>query len=105
MASARKRGGVKPEVKPSGMAPVRIFVRIGALKRFHTLKQKTTELPVEVSWDRRRRDRRVSPASAAGERRERDRRQQLPFTWEMADFVVVQEPAPQDPPHPSDNPD
>jgi len=105
MASARKRGGVKPEVKQSGMAPVRIFVRIGALKRFHTLKQKTTELPVEVSWDRRRRERRVSPVSAAGERRERDRRQQLPFTWEMADFVVVQEPAPQDPPHPSDNPD
>ena len=102
MASARKRGGVKQELK-SGMTPVRIFVRIGALKRFHTLKQKTTELPVEVSWDRRRRERRVSPAPGAGERREGDRRQQLPFTWEMADFVVVQEPAPQDPPLPSDN--
>ena len=104
MASAGKRGGVKQD-KRSGMAPVRIFVRIGALKRFHTLKQKTTELPVEVSWDRRRGERRASPVSAAGERRERDRRQQLPFTWEMADFVVVEEPAPQTPPHPADNPD
>jgi hypothetical protein len=105
MASAEKRGGVKRGVKRSGMTPVRIFVRIGALKRFHTLKQKTTELPVEVSWDRRRRERRISPASAAGERRARDRRQQLPFTWEMADFVVVQDPPPPEPPQLSDNPD
>jgi hypothetical protein len=34
---------------------VRMFVRIGALKRFHFLKQKTANLPVSVEWDRRRR--------------------------------------------------
>src|SRR5688500_20315634 len=87
MASARKRGGVKPEVKQSGMAPVRIFVRIGALKRFHTLKQKTSELPVEVVWDRRRADRRATPAAAAGERRQDDRRQRRPGTWGTAECV------------------
>ena len=81
----------------------RIFVRIGALRRFHTLTQKTADLPVEVTWDRRREDRRDSPATAAGERREpeerrqgvpeeRDRRKKPPFTWETADFVVVEAP-------------
>ena len=72
--------------------PVRIFVRIGALRRFHALTQKTTDLPVEVSWDRRRSDRRDLPASSEGERREADRRQKPPFTWDAADFVVVEEP-------------
>lgn len=104
MASAGKRGSAK-ELKQSGMTPVRIFVRIGALKRFHMLKEKTSELPVEVVWDRRRRERRSAPPSAASERRAQDRRQQLPFTWEVADFVVAEEPAPPAQPHPADNPD
>src|SRR5687768_569111 len=104
MASARKRGGAK-ELKQSGMTPVRIFVRIGALKRFHMLKEKTSALPVEVVWDRRRQERRSASASAASERRAQDRRQQLPFTWEVADFVVAEEPTPLDPPHQADNPD
>jgi hypothetical protein len=105
MASLRKRGGAKRESKQPGMMPVRIFVRIGALKRFHTLKQKTSELPVEVSWDRRRGERRASPAAAAGERRQHDRRQRLPFTWETADFVVVEDPAAPTSATPSDNRD
>jgi hypothetical protein len=70
---------------------VRIFVRVGALKRFHTLKQKTAELPVEVSWDRRRDERRATPISSA-ERPER--RRKVPFTWEVADFVVIDEHSP-----------
>jgi hypothetical protein len=76
----------------SGASPVRIFVRIGALKRFHALTQKTTDLPVTVSWDRRRGDRRDEAELPAGERRQSDRRQKPPFTWEVADFVVVEEP-------------
>lgn len=74
-------------------APVRIFVRIGALRRFHVLTQKTTDLPVEVTWDRRRSDRRDPAQSSEGERRQPDRRQAPPFTWDAADFVVAEEPA------------
>ena len=73
----------------------RIFVRIGALRRFHTLTQKTADLPVEVTWDRRREDRGDSPSTAAGERLEADRRKKPPFTWETADFVVVEAPPPE----------
>jgi hypothetical protein len=73
-------------------APVRIFVRIGALRRFHALTQKTTDLPVEVTWDRRRSDRRDPAEPGEGERRQPDRRQKPPFTWDAADFVVVEEP-------------
>lgn len=76
---------------------VRMFVRIGALKRFHFLKKKTAELPVSVEWDRRRSDRggsaddRADPGTA-------DRRGAPPFTWETADFVVVEESAGTTPP-------
>ena len=69
---------------------VRMFVRIGALKRFHFLKKKTAELPVSVEWDRRRSERR----GAADDRAHpgtADRRGSPPFTWETADFVVVEE--------------
>jgi hypothetical protein len=71
---------------------VRMFVRIGALKRFHFLKKKTADLPVSVEWDRRRSDRRTDDAS--GEHaRDTERRGSPPFTWDTADFVVVEEPA------------
>jgi hypothetical protein len=78
--------------KNAAAAPVRIFVRIGALRRFHALTQKTTDLPVEVTWDRRRSDRRDPAGSSEAERRQPDRRQKPPFTWEAADFVVVEDP-------------
>ena len=70
---------------------VQIFVRIGALKRFHVLKQKTAELPVTVSWDRRRGERRQASASPQADQRKTDRRAAPPFTWQVADFVVVEE--------------
>jgi hypothetical protein len=71
--------------------PVQIFVRIGALKRFHVLKQKTAELPVTVSWDRRRGERRQASDSPQADQRKSDRRATPPFTWQVADFVVVEE--------------
>ena len=70
---------------------VKIFVRIGALRRFDALKMKTAELPVKIEWDRRRGERRQSPAAVEANQRLNDRRRQLPFTWEAADFVVVEE--------------
>ena len=72
---------------------VRMFVRIGALKRFHFLKQKTAELPVTVEWDRRREDRRSATDDASANLRKGERRGTPPFTWDTADFVVVEEPA------------
>jgi hypothetical protein len=74
--------------------PVQIFVRIGALKRFDTLKRKTADLPVTVSWDRRRGERRSAASPAGEDRRRADRRSAAPFTWDAADFVVVEEPPP-----------
>lgn len=76
---------------------VRMFVRIGALKRFHFLKKKTAELPVSVEWDRRRSDRRGS-ADDRADPGTVDRRGAPPFTWETADFVVVEEPTVTTPP-------
>ena len=73
-----------------------IMVRRGAAKRFAALKKKTSELPVRVTWDRRKADRRASSTPSMQvprDRRATDRRQEPPFTWELADFVVV-EPLP-----------
>jgi len=72
---------------------VRMFVRIGALKRFHFLKRKTANLPVSVEWDRRRTERRAEEPSADANLRKAERRGSPPFTWDSADFVVVEEPA------------
>jgi len=69
--------------------PIRIIVRRGASRRFDALARKTADLPVVVSWDRRTEDRRASPESVPVERRSSDRRKTPPFTWDAADFVVV----------------
>jgi hypothetical protein len=68
---------------------VGIIVRRGQLRRFDALARKTAGLPVVVSWDRRTQNRRASDESAPVERRSGDRRKTPPFTWETADFVVV----------------
>jgi len=75
-------------------APLEIVVRRGAVRRFDALKTRTSELPVVVTWDRRKADRRDSKALAhqvdvPRDRRATDRRQTPPFTWDLADFVVV----------------
>jgi len=72
--------------------PLGIVVRRGALRRFDALTTKTAELPVEVSWDRRSDSRRAAGESVEVERRAGDRREKPPFTWEVADFVVVDAP-------------
>jgi hypothetical protein len=77
--------------KQSGF--VRMFVRIGALKRFHFLKKKTADLPVSVEWDRRRTERRSGDQPDAPGTRGAERRGTPPFTWDTADFVVVEEAA------------
>jgi hypothetical protein len=87
-ASAPRRSpGAKKE-------PLEIVVRRGAVRRFDALKTQTSDLPVVVTWDRRKADRRDSTALAhqmdvPRDRRAADRRQEPPFTWELADFVVV----------------
>jgi hypothetical protein len=84
--------------------PIEIVVRRGAIRRFDALKTRTSELPVVVTWDRRTDDRRTDGRrtddrrngdDAVGEKRDRgqaERRRKPPFTWDLADFVVV-EPA------------
>jgi hypothetical protein len=80
-----------------------IVVRRGALKRFDSMKKKTAGLPVELVWDRRvGGERRAESGPPEGNRRKTDRRQQPPFTWSLADFVVV---PPQDAEPPASNPD
>jgi hypothetical protein len=66
------------------------------MRRFDALKTRTTELPVVLTWDRRTDQRRDADADASTavkrDRRQNERRRQPPFTWDLADFVVV-EPA------------
>jgi hypothetical protein len=71
--------------------PIRMVVRRGALRRFESLKKQTADLPVVVSWDRRLGDRRNVSGDIARDRRRTERRQQPSFTWDAADFVVVEE--------------
>jgi hypothetical protein len=80
----RKTTGATPASQP-----VRLFVRRGAEKRFQKLKEKTANLNVEVSWDRREGERRATSNPVSGERRKQDRRQQPRFTWDVADFEVA----------------
>jgi hypothetical protein len=77
--------------KRSGVT-VKLIVRRGAVDRFKKLKKKTADLPVEVSWDRRKEERRTSSQGVSTDRRKTDRRQKPPFTWELSDFVVVEKP-------------
>jgi hypothetical protein len=71
---------------------IEIVVRRGAMRRFDALKTRTSELPVVVTWDRRTDDRRDDDAANGGKRKRRhsDRRRKPPFTWDLADFVVVE---------------
>ena len=67
------------------MESLKLIVRRGALRRFHKLKRDTANLPVSVEWDRRQ-ESATRPGSP-------ERRGTPPFTWETADFVVVEKPS------------
>ncbi len=79
------------------------MVRRGAIRRFDKLKGKTKGLKVAITWDRRQSDRRVCDCDIAGDRRRTDRRKRSPYTWEVADFVLVEHP-PEDRPPPKGRP-
>jgi hypothetical protein len=70
---------------------VRIYVKRGALRRFARLTDRTTALPVVIDWDRRTDQRRRATNAVPTEARTGDRRQPPPFTWDLADFVVVED--------------
>jgi hypothetical protein len=83
MTVKKKNKGAKPPAAPV----VELIVRRTALRRYHKLKRATAALPaLEVSWDRRTND-------AMDARPQTERRQKPPFTWDVADFVVVEKPA------------
>jgi hypothetical protein len=71
------------------MNALRIFVKRGAIWRFHRLTRSAKTLPVSVEWDRRLADRRAMPESVPADQRKADRRGVAPFTWDTAEFVVV----------------
>ena len=73
---------------------LRIFVKRGALWRFHRLTRDARSLPISVEWDRRSEDRRAVSAPVIDEQRREDRRGEAPFTWDTAQFVVVEDPSP-----------
>jgi hypothetical protein len=91
MAPTPKKAALKrrPQTRASSSGAVGIVVRRGADRRFDALKRKIASLPAVVSWDRRRLDRRASSKPAQIDQRKTERRQKPPFTWEVADFVVV----------------
>ena len=74
---------------------LRIFVKQGAKRRFDRLKRDSASLPVDVHWDRRSGERRSAAEAEGAEAvglpaRNGERRQAPAFTWDLADFVVVE---------------
>jgi len=84
--------GLNPDPQP---AVLRIFVKRGAIWRFHRLSRDAQALPVSVEWDRRREDRRAAETAVATDQRTQDRRGVAPSTWDTAEFVVVEDRQPQ----------
>jgi hypothetical protein len=83
--------------------PLELVVRRGALRRYRQLKEKTRAWPVKILWDLRKSDRRMAPAppekedeqqsgAPREEQRKGERRQAPPYTWDVADFLVIGRP-------------
>jgi hypothetical protein len=89
MGSTRKQRPAPTSSSQAQLESIELVVRRGARRRFSALKKKTADLPVTVSWDRRRDERRSASEQTGRERRKSDRRQKPPFTWDLADFVLV----------------
>ncbi|HXH24056.1 MAG TPA: hypothetical protein VNI78_02335 [Vicinamibacterales bacterium] len=79
----------KGRQRKSASTVVELIVRRGALRRFDRLKAVTAGLPVKLSWDRRVEERRRGASAVSQERRHNERRGRPPFTWELADFIVI----------------
>jgi hypothetical protein len=71
-----------------------LIVRRGALRRFDRLKRDVAGLPVDVIWDRRTETRRAQVAKRKVDQRRSERRKQSQFTWDVADFIVLQREVP-----------
>lgn len=71
------------------LTSLRIFVKRGALWRYNRLSRDAQKLPISVEWDRRKEDRRAAEAPVPQDQRKEDRRGSAPFTWDIAEFVVV----------------
>ena len=71
------------------IAALRIFVKRGAIWRFNRLSRDAKKLAISVEWDRRKEDRRGAPEQVEQDQRRQDRRGAAPFTWDTAEFVVV----------------
>ncbi len=89
-----------PKTRRTQSPTVELVVKRGALRRFHKLKQRSADLPVTVSWDRRQADRRATSSDIttqngrlSNERRTNERRREPPYTWEFGDFLVVERPS------------
>ena len=81
---------VKKKRAPKAPAPpIELIVRRGALRRFDKLKRATAEMPVEVLWDRRTNDGRGAAPPGKRAPQHAERRKSPPFTWDVADFLVV----------------
>jgi hypothetical protein len=70
--------------------PLRIYVKRGALRRWDRLT-KAVSLPVRLEWDRRTTERPAPSGTETNDGQTKDRRKPPPFTWEVAQFVVVEE--------------
>ena len=70
--------------------PILLVVRRGALRRYHTLQRKTSDLNVKVIWDRRESPRPQEERPITQNRRASDRRNEHGFTWMVADFAVAE---------------
>jgi hypothetical protein len=88
MAVKKKRAA-----KAAPTPPIEMIVRRGALRRFDKLKQATAELPVKLLWDRRTREGPGTAKPGEPESQHAERRKKPPFTWDVADFLVVGKPA------------
>ena len=66
-----------------------MIVRRGCSGRFDALQDVARERPMEVIWDRRQGDRRQLDRTVGAQRRQTERRQPPPATWELADFVLM----------------
>jgi hypothetical protein len=88
-ATAKPSPGSRRRRLAADQSALQLVVRRGAVRRFHYLKQNTASLPVTVSWDRRQDERRTTSGEANPDRRKTERRQNPPFTWELADFVII----------------